>query len=290
MNAFDSYPGKRPCLSEGTFTELGRFIHSRFGIKMPPSKRHMVESRLRKRLAHLGMDNYDAYCRYLFSPEGNRDELGEFIDQITTNKTDFFREPSHFTFLEQHVLPDLVRNTPGGSGRHLRIWSTACSRGHEPYSIAMVVSEFTSGHPGAALSYSILGTDISNRVLEESRRAVYVHDEIVPVAMALRKKYLLRSRDQRSSLVRVVPALRQRVRFRQINLVGGCYDIRPGLDIVFCRNVMIYFDRETQQRILTGICEKIHAGGYLFMGHSEVIHGQALPLKAVAPTIYQKTD
>ena len=288
MGWADHPSDRQPSLSDRTFRELGLFIQSQFGIKMPASKKQMVESRLRKRLVQLRINNYDAYCRYLFSAEGVEKELGEFINQITTNKTDFFREPAHFSFLENQALPALIQKRRSGTATPLRIWSTACSRGHEPYTIAMVVNEFTASHPGHMVEFSILGTDISSRVLAESRRAVYSHEEIAPVALPLRKKYLLRSRNYRDNLVRIVPALRQRVTFRQMNLMDEKLDIRPGLDIVFCRNVMIYFSKETQDVLLKKICEKIRTGGYLFMGHSEVLHDRALPLQAVAPTVYRK--
>ena len=277
-------------MSDATFRQLGGFIHSELGIKMPMTKKQMVESRLRKRLIKLNMNSYDMYCKFLFSSEGIETELGEFINQITTNKTDFFREPAHFTYLEHEALPTLINYRKTGPYKTVRIWSAASSRGHEPYTIAMVLSEFARKNPRLSLHMSILGTDISTRVLSESQKAIYDHEEIIPVSTDLRKRYLLRSKNPKDNLVRIVPALRKMVTFRRLNLTADTWDIKPGIDIVFCRNVMIYFDRKTQDKLLNKICDKLRPNGYLFMGHSEVIHGRKFPLVSVAPTIYKRTS
>ncbi len=248
----------------------------------------MVESRLRKRLVSLKIKSYTAYCEYLFSPGGIKKELPEFISQITTNKTDFFREPAHFIYLENQALPALVKDLPPGRPRTINIWCTACSRGHEPYTIAMVASEFANQNLRLSLNFSILGTDISPQVLAASRKAVYPHDEIIPVPLALRKKYLLKSKNRKSNLVRIVPKIRKMVTIKQLNLMNKPLDIKSNFDIVFCRNVMIYFDKKTQDDLLVKICDKLRPNGYLFMGHSEVIQTQNYPLIQVAPTIYMK--
>jgi len=279
---------RMPRLNDTTFRKLGHFIHSKFGIKMPAVKKQMVESRLKKRLTKLGIKSYEDYCNFLFSRRGIETELDEFINQITTNKTDFFREPAHFSFMEHHALPALLNQKRTGSQKTIRVWCTACSSGHEPYTIAMVVSEFIRKNPGLSFRSNILGTDISTRVLGVSRKAVYDHSEIIPVSNDLRKKYLLRSKNPKNNLVRIVPRLRRMVTFRQLNLMSPSLDIKPGVDIVFCRNVMIYFDRKTQNRLLHKICHAIRPNGYLFMGHSEVIHDKSFPLVPVAPTIYKK--
>lgn len=275
-------------MSDSAFKALGGFIHSELGIKMPGSKKQMVESRLRKRLIKLKMKTYTEYCDYLFSPDGVEKELPEFINQITTNKTDFFREPAHFTYLENQALPALLKHLPPGRGRTVNIWCTACSRGHEPYTMAMVVSEFKVQNPRLALNFFILGTDISPQVLAASRKAVYPHDEVLPVPLGLRKKYLLKSRNRKDDLVRITPELRKMVTIKQMNLMDKRFDIKPDMDIVFCRNVMIYFDKKTQDELLVKICDKLRPGGYLFMGHSEVIQSQKYPLIPLAPTIYMK--
>jgi chemotaxis protein methyltransferase CheR len=165
-------------LSKEDFTRLSHFIHSRIGIKMPLSKHNMVESRLRKRLKDLNFNTYKGYCDYLFTQEGLNKELEKFINVITTNKTDFFREPDHFDFLVRKAVPDLIALEGSGVKRQLALWSAACSRGNEAYSIAIMLKEFSLKFPGLPLDYIILGTDISTYVLEKAATAIYSYDEI----------------------------------------------------------------------------------------------------------------
>ncbi|GAB6096336.1 protein-glutamate O-methyltransferase [Desulfatiferula olefinivorans] len=275
-------------LSKSDFQDLGQFIYTRLGIKMPDIKRGMIESRLRKRLSALNIDSYSGYCAYLFSPEGMEKELPYFIDEITTNKTDFFREPHHFDFMLDTALPDLVQNRGAGINRKLTAWSSACSRGDEPYTLAMVLSEYARAHPG--FDYSILATDISTRVLETAVSGIYDAALIEPVPMEYRRRYLLKSRDKTKRLVRIRPELRQKVVFRRLNLMDDDFRIRQNIDILFCRNVIIYFDKPTTDRLMVKLCNKLSAGGYLFMGHSELLDCGKLPVKAVAPTIYKRID
>ncbi|MBF0203868.1 MAG: chemotaxis protein CheR [Desulfamplus sp.] len=275
-------------LSIEIFRELGNFIHLQFGIKMPDGKRNMIESRLHKRLIHLDIKSYKEYCNYLFSPEGIKKELPEFINQITTNKTDFFREPKHFTFLEENVLPEIARRNKAGITNKISLWSTACSRGHEPYTAAMIMQEFSRKNPELSLNLSILATDISTRVLEVAKKAVYSHDEIEPVPIEFRKRYILRSKNRKQDIVRMSPELRKIVRFRGINLVSGNLQVREQMDIIFCRNVMIYFDKPTQEKLISNLCNHLKCGGYLFVGHSEVLNCQNIPLVQRDHAIYYK--
>ncbi|MBI9091730.1 MAG: chemotaxis protein CheR [Desulfobacterium sp.] len=279
-------PSPHPHLSPGDFNKLSRFIQERLGIKMPMVKKGMIESRLRKRLNHLNIKLYSHYCDYLFSPEGAEKELPYFIDEVTTNKTDFFREPKHFTCLVEMILPRLLAAQGPGKKKKLMAWSCACSQGDEPYTLAMVLSEFARRSPG--FDFSILATDISNRVLETAKKGVYDTTEIEPVPMALRKKYLLKSRDRTRGLVRIVPELRRKVDFRRLNLMDKRFAIGQKLDIIFCRNVTIYFDNETTEQLLIKLCDQLVTGGFIFMGHSEFLDCKRLPLVAVAPTVYRK--
>jgi len=278
-----------PSLSMADFRRLGNYIHTELGIKMPDAKRGMVESRLRKRLNALDMSSYETYCAYLFSPRGQKEELPHFINQITTNKTDFFRESKQFDFLTNKVLPELLSAVPPGGTEKLYVWSSACSRGHEPYTLAMVLSEYAE-QQNKRLDFSILGTDISTEVLAVAQKAIYVHEEIEPVPMALRKKYLLRSKDRRKNTVRIVPRLRSKVRLLRLNLMNKHYTAVEQMDIIFCRNVMIYFEKKTQNEILQKLLHHLKPGGFLFMGHSEVIQYTAFPLELVQTTIYQKVN
>ncbi len=275
-------------LSDSDFRRLSGLIHTECGIKMPEVKKVMLAARLHKRLRNLGIGTFNEYCQYLFSPQGVENELYHLIDAVTTNKTDFFREPAHFEFLTRTALPEIIVRKGGGFLKKLMIWSAGCSTGEEPYTLAMVIKEFAERHPGFSFDCSILATDISTRVLEKARHAVYDAERALPVPELLKKKYLLRSRDRNRGLVRIVPELRKMVRFRRLNFIENDFGMREMLDIIFCRNVIIYFDRSTQAGLLNKFCGQLVPGGYVFMGHSETLHGLDVPLVQVAPTVYRK--
>lgn len=274
-------------LTTEQFSVLSGFVESELGIRMPPAKRIMLESRLQKRLRALGLDDFQAYIDFVFDDSQKEAELLHMIDAVTTNKTDFFRESDHFDYLTDRLLPE--RYEQGWGRTHpLRVWSTASSTGEEPYTLAMVLEEFREGRRD--FNYGILGTDISTRALDHGRRAVYTEERIEPVAHGLRKKYFLRSKDRSSRLVRVRPELRRRVQFHRLNLMHDDYGIDDRFEVIFCRNVIIYFERPTQYRLLTHLYEYLVPGGYLFLGHSETLAGMELPLYSVAPTIYRKAE
>ncbi len=275
-------------LSEQDFRRLSEFIQSECGIKMPQSKKVMLQSRLQKRIRYLGMNSLEDYCNYLFSPNGTENELVHMIDVVTTNKTDFYREPRHFEYLVQNALPELISKGSAGIGKDLMVWSAGCSTGEEPYTLAMVLSEFARRCPGFKLRYTILATDISTRVLEKAKLGIYEHEKVTPVPMDQKKKYLLRGKDKEKNLVRVSHELRSAVRFRRLNFLEGDFGMREPMDIIFCRNVIIYFDRSTQETLLNRFSEHLNPGGYVFLGHSETIHGLDVPLTQIAPTIYRK--
>ncbi len=274
-------------LSEQNFEKLSKIIHDTWGVKMPPSKKGMLQTRLAKRLRSLNFDTFDQYCQYLFSPEGARNEQIHLIDVVTTNKTDFFREPESFNYLVQKILPELVIDHGIGLRKKLMVWSAGCSTGEEPYTLAMVLSEFAHRCPGFAFDYSILATDISISVLEKAKAAIYKQELTEPIPPDMKRKYLLQSKDRSKKLARVVPELRAQVQFRCLNLMDE-FKMREWMDIIFCRNVIIYFERDTQAELFLRFCEKLAPGGYLFLGHSESLNGLSLPLTPVVPTIYRK--
>lgn len=268
------------------FKRLALFIHERLGIKVPDFKRSMLESRLRKRLNVLGMKNYTQYCDFLFSGQGMDQELSEFTDVITTNKTDFFREPHHFKFIQEKALPDLIERTNAGASRKLMAWSCACSRGDEPYTLAMVLSDYAEAIK--RFDFSILATDISTRMLETAVRGIYEEQVVEPVPLEFKKKYLLRSKDRSRQVVRIRPELRMKIKFHRLNLMDSNFGLSHKMDILFCRNVIIYFDKPTTEKLIVKLCANLAPGGYLFMGHSELLDINRYPLVPVAPTIYQK--
>lgn len=274
-------------LQDRDFKRLSAFIEAEYGIKMPSVKRTMLESRLLKRLRELQLPDYTAYCDYLFSVRGRKEEMPNFINKVTTNKTDFFREPDHFSFLSEVLLPELLlrRSNPV---RQLKLWSAGCSSGEEAYTMAMVVSEFAEQHPEIPFTFSILATDISENVLDAGRKAVYHTSRIEPISMTLRKKYLLRSRDRNKPVVKMVPEIRQTVSFQVLNLMEPDYGLKQRFHVAFCRNVIIYFNKETQESILGKIISNLVPDGYLFQGHSESTQGMSLPLRPIRPTIFQR--
>jgi len=273
-------------LSNGDFARLSRLIYDACGIKMPDVKRTMLEARLGRRLKSLGLHSFGEYCDYLFSREGMERELVVMIDLVTTNKTDFFREPQHFDHMLLKVLPEWASNGSNLSERKLKVWSAGCSTGEEPYTLAMVLNEFALECPG--FDYSVLATDISTRVLETAMRAVYEEEKIEPLPQPLKRKYLLRGKDRSSGLVRIVPEIRAKVRFRRLNFMDSDFGITDKFDIIFCRNVVIYFDRPTQEKLLSKFCTHLATDGYIFMGHSETLNGLDVPLAMTHPTVYRK--
>ena len=207
------------------------------------------------------------------------------IDAVTTNKTDFFREPDHFDFLISTALPDL--ETRRGINRRALIWSAGCSTGEEPYTLAMVLSEYSQNRSG--FGFEVLATDISTAVLAKARAGIFRAEAVRPVPPDLRKRYLMRSRDPASDLVRVAPELRAKIAFRRLNFMESDYRMAEAPEIIFCRNVIIYFDRPTQVRLLQRLTRQLAPGGYFFAGHSESLQNMDLPLAAAGPAVYRKT-
>jgi chemotaxis protein methyltransferase CheR len=273
-------------ISSGDYTRLRQLIYDETGISLGAGKQVMLEGRIRRRLKALAIDSCREYCIFLFSRQGLQDELVHLIDAVTTNKTDFFREPRHFDFLVSRVLPEHLAGSE--SRRPFLVWSAGCSSGEEPYTLAMVLSEFGPTHPGFA--FRILATDISTEVLDKAALGVYSNDAVRPVPQALKVKYLMRGRERNCDRVRVAPELRRLVEFRRLNFIDSDYGVAEKFDAIFCRNVIIYFDRATQQSILTKITARLRPGGYLFMGHAETLHELDLPVEPVAPALYRRID
>jgi chemotaxis protein methyltransferase CheR len=266
-------------MSHNEFSRLREFIYTECGIHMTDVKRSMLEARLQKRLKTLNLRSFSQYCDYLFSKKGMEDELVHMIDRVTTNKTDFFREPAHFEYLSSRAIPELL--SKGAARKAVSVWSAGCSSGEEPYTLAMVLDDLRCG-------FLILATDISTRVLEKAKIAIYGEEQILPIPKEFKKKYLLKSKDITKKEYRVVPELRQHIRFRRLNFMDGDFGFREPMDIIFCRNVIIYFDRPTQERLLNRFCENLSRDGFIFMGHSETLLGMNVPLYQVAPTVYRK--
>jgi len=271
-------------MTDQEFRRLSQFITEHAGIKLPEVKKVMLQSRLQKRLRHLEMTNYKEYIDFVFSEKGLQNELIHMLDVVSTNKTDFFREPVHFEFMEKTILPEYVEQNP--LNRPIKIWSAGCSSGEEVYTIAMTISEFKRDHPG--LDYSILGTDISTHILQKAVDAIYKEEKTAAIPLELKKRYLLKSKDRTRRLVRVVSELRRKAVYRRLNFMDEYYDVGETFDLVFCRNVLIYFNREKQEAVIRKLIRKLKPGGYFFIGHSESIMGMDVPLKQIRPTIFKR--
>ena len=278
-----SSPGK---LQDREFKMFSSFIQERTGIQLPPAKKTMLESRLQKRLKVLGIGSFPEYARYAFSPDANHAELTHMIDVVTTNKTDFFREPNHFEYLTTAVLPEISRRRGNNPAHPIRIWSAGCSTGEEPYTLAMVLADYTERNHG--FRYSILASDICTNVLETARTAIYQEDRASGIAAETKKKYLLRSKDRKRHLIRICPQLRSQIEFRRINFMDPDFGLDTRFDIIFCRNVVIYFDKPTQEALINKFHHELNPGGFLFLGHSESLNGIDVKFNSVASTVYKK--
>lgn len=272
-------------LSTAEFKKLSSFIYSNYGIKMPDAKKTMLESRLQKRLRLNSITSFKDYIDFVFSKEGQEAELVHMIDVVSTNKTDFFREPSHFDFMTNTVLPEFVANNR--LRRPLKIWSAASSSGEEAYTIGMVINEYNEKN-NTNIDYSVLGTDISTRILQTAVNGVYKEERITGIPLTLKRKYFLKSKDPSKRVVRIIPGLRKKMQFGRMNFMDNVYNVPNDFDIVFCRNVLIYFDHDTQEKVINRICTKLKPGGYFFLGHSESITNMDVPLQHIKPTMFKR--
>jgi len=267
-------------LSDSDFAKLSRFIYTQYGIKMPPEKKIMLQSRLQKRLRALCIYSFKDYIDYVFGGNNN-DEVIHMMDVVSTNKTDFYREPAHFEFLRNTLLPKIVTTK-----KQIKIWSAGCSSGPEVYTLGIELSEFANNHQG--FDFSILGTDISTQMLKKAISGVYPEEMVEVIPLDLKKKYLLKSKDKAKKLVKVCDNIRKKVKFQRINFIEDQYPVNEQFDIIFCRNVLIYFDRETQEKVINKLCNHLKSDGIFFLGHSESITNIHVPLKQIKPTVYCK--
>ncbi len=263
-----------PDLPEHVFRRVAELAYQVAGIKLPPEKRELVRSRLVKRVRQLQLDGFEEYLGLVDSARGG-DELPRMIDVLTTNKTNFFREPAHFDFLRDVVLPE------ARASRRLRVWSAACSSGEEPYTIAMVLHAAVPDL--ASWDVRILATDISARMIEAAQRGVYREDQLEGVSRADRGRFF--SAAGAEFAVRSEP--RRLVQFARLNLMQD-WPMRGPFDLVFCRNVMIYFDKPTQERLVNRFFHLIRPGGYLAVGHSESLTPLSHPYQFVQPATYRR--
>ncbi len=272
-------------ITDEQFARLSNFIQDNIGIKMPESKRLMVQARLWPRLKALNYKDFDQYINHIFSQgiEAN-EEIALMINAVTTNLTHFFRESQHFDYMTNKVLPEMAAR----GFKEIEIWSAGCSSGEEPYTLSIVMQEYMKKNPDQFRGYKILATDISSKVLEKAQNAVYPMDSVKDLSYDLKKSYFLKSKDPAKGIVRVNKETREKVRFDRLNFMDDSYPVSFPKNIIFCRNVLIYFDKPTQEAVIRKLVEHLIPGGYLFLGHSETIFGMDLPLETVSQTTFKK--
>ena len=274
-------------LSDEDFRRLSAFIYEQCGIKIPDSKRNVLTGRLHRRLQSVGMRTFREYIDWLVDPYRSEGELTSFIEILRTQKTDFFRDSSHYEYLAQVALPELIKNLGSGIGRELMVWSVGCSSGEEPYTLAIVLKEFGCHYPGIDLKSSILATDVSDQVLETATKAIYDQERVDSMPIELKQKYLLKSKDRLRRQIRVTPEVRALVKFRKLDFIADDFAMREKMDVIFCREILAYFERSKQEILIHKLCRYLQPGGFLFMGKSETLDHMNVPVNQVAPAVYQ---
>ncbi len=263
----------RPITDE-EFNRFRRFIYDHAGISMAPQKRHLVAGRLHKRLRHYGLSTYGEYFRFISAPEG-KEEHQVLVDLLTTNETYFFREEAHFDFLSQQVLPKY-------RGRSFRAWSAACSSGEEVYTLAMVMAEALGQG-----DWEVHGSDISQRMLAVARAGLYPMERARGIPKPLLSKYCLKGVRSQAGQLLIDPRLKQRARFRSVNLKAPLAD-NTRYQVIFLRNVLIYFDVPTKRDVVNRVSSALEPGGYFFVSHVESLHGVVNHLEMVRPSVFRK--
>lgn len=259
------------------FQLFQRLIYEHAGISLSSGKQVMVASRLAKRVQYYELSNYKDYYHLVTHPQ-HKEEFQIMVNILTTNETYFFREPKHFEYLEDHILN-------AWKGSVFRVWSAASSTGEEAYSIAMILAERLGSRP-----WEIFGSDLSTRVLDAAREGVYLMDRLEYLEQKYLSKYCLRGVRSQTGMMRVVDKLKEQVKFSQINLMQNLpYDMLQYYDVIFLRNVLIYFDNETKKAVVERVIKALKPGGYFFISHSESLHRVTDQLVMVKPSIYRKT-
>ncbi len=267
-------------MSDRALTGFQTLIFKVSGITMSDAKKSLIAGRLTKRLRALNLNSYDEYLHYLTKGEGaHSGEVENFTNLLTTNETYFYREPQHFSFLKKEVF------CKHNSDQATRIWSAASSSGEEAYTLAMVLAE----EFGVNANWTVMGTDISTSMIKAAQQAIYSEQRVRMVPDDIRYKYLLKGTGEYNGYVSVVPEIKKHVHFEHYNLVEST--IKTELfDVIFCRNVLIYFNQQTKKKVMKRLCRQLKQGSYLMTGHSESLHGMLPELKSVSPSVYLKAN
>jgi len=271
-------------VTDREFALFQKLIYREAGIHLAPGKKALLEARLTRRLRELGLVSFEAYYRHVQGAEGS-DELIILLDRISTNETHFFREPKQFEFLENQVFPGWQAQGHGANGmRRIRVWSAACSSGEEPYSLAMMLLDHFAA--GSGWDFDILATDLSTRALAAARAAIWPIAKASEIPHGRLKKYMLKGTGEQDGKMKAGPEIRSVIRFERLNLNDDHYAVEGKFDLIFCRNVMIYFDSAARARVIERLLDHLAPNGFLFVGHAESLTGVADRVRYVLPTIY----
>jgi chemotaxis protein methyltransferase CheR len=271
-------------MRDSEFEFIRTLVYKRSRISLGPDKRELVAARLGKRLRAVRLESIGDYCRLLQGP-GSEEETARLIDVLSTNHTAFFREPAHFDFVRESLLPEMLGRARFERWPLFRAWSAACSSGEEPYSLAITLSDWMASR---TWRWRIEATDISHRVLEQACAGIYSSKAIEALPPATQRAHFQQGIGPQSGNYRIKPALRASVHFRQLNLLAGPPPFPEPFHLILCRNVMIYFDRPTQEELISHLTQALLPGGYLFVGHAESLSGVRHGLEAVAPAVYRR--
>jgi chemotaxis protein methyltransferase CheR len=272
-------------MRDSDYDFIRELVYSHSRINLGPDKRELVSARLGKRLRATNITSISDYCRFLQQKEGG-EELSHLIDAISTNHTYFFREPQHFDFLLKVLLPEMEARRRAENWRSFNVWSAASSSGEEPYSIAIALLDHFGQR--SAWPWRIEATDISHKILQRARVGVYREDAVAKVPAPQLKSHFQKGFGPQEGNYRVKPHVQECVTFRQLNLLEGALPFNEPFQLIFCRNVMIYFDRPTQEELVAKLTRQLVPGGYLFVGHSESLSGVKHPLETIKPAIYRR--
>ncbi len=281
-NGLPSYGGMID-LTEGAFKHISDLVRERFGINLTEKKRALVRGRLHSIVRSSGFDSFEAYYEHVVN-DSSGESLLRLIDKISTNHSYFFREIDHFNYLEEHVLPQMISQLEAEDKREIRIWSAGCASGEEPYTLAMLVDRMF-GFDRSRWDIGILGTDISMSALEKANEGEYDVRKTAGVPKEYQRYFTPIDKDR----TKVNRNIRDLILFKRLNLMRDEYPFKGKFDVVFCRNVMIYFDQQTRRRLLERFHRYMYPGSYLFIGHSETLGRDQTLFRYVRPTVYERT-
>ncbi len=273
-------------LSDKEFELFRGLIYKTSGISLALSKKELVKARLSKRLTKTGIGSFEQYYKFVTKHDKNGEELVHLLDSISTNKTDFFREAKHFDFLNTKLLPDLIQKKEKVKNKTIRVWCAASSSGEEPYTLAITILNHIN--PNDGWNIKILATDISTKILQRAIRGIYTIDSLKGISPAIVSAHFKRVVIDKSNCFQAKDHLKKIITFRRFNLMTPNFPFRNPFDFIFCRNVMIYFDTETQHKLILKFYNCLPKDGYLFIGHSETLARKTHGFKYTQPAVYQK--